>query len=38
MKTLNQHGPEEGLRRLKKSDPEVAKQVERLLPKPQGED
>ena len=38
MQTLNQYGPEEGLRRLKSSDPEVAKQVERLLPKPQGED
>ena len=38
MQTLNQHGPEVGLRRLKKSDPEVAKQVERLLPKPQEND
>ena len=38
MKTLNQYGPQEGLRRLKESDPEVAKQVERLLPKPQGKD
>ena len=38
MTTLNQYGPQEGLRRLKESDPEVAKQVERLLPKPQGED
>ena len=38
MNTLNQYGPQEGLRRLKSSDPEVAKQVERLLPKPQGED
>ncbi|MCY4569435.1 MAG: hypothetical protein OXD49_14145 [Candidatus Poribacteria bacterium] len=38
MKTLNQYGPQEGLRRLKSSDPEVAKQVERLLPKPQGEE
>ncbi len=38
MKTLNQYGPQEGLRRLKSSDPEVAKQVERLLPKPQGAD
>ncbi|MCY3722271.1 MAG: hypothetical protein OXG97_08640 [Candidatus Poribacteria bacterium] len=35
MKTLTQYGPQEGLRRLKSSDPEVAKQVERLLPKPQ---
>lgn len=33
MKTLTQYGPQEGLRRLKSSDPEVAKQVERLLPK-----
>lgn len=33
MQTLNQYGPEEGLRRLKASDPEVAKQVEQLLPK-----
>lgn len=36
MKTLTQYGPQEGLRRLKSSDPEVAKQVERLLPTPQG--
>ncbi len=36
--TLNQYGPEEGLRRLKDSDPEVAKQMERLLPKRHGED
>jgi len=35
MKTLTQYGPQEGLRRLKSSDPEVAKQVERLLPKRQ---
>ncbi len=35
LQTLNQYGPEEGLRRLKDSDPEVAKQVERLLPKRQ---
>ena len=28
---LNQYGPEEGLRRLKAADPEVAAQVERLL-------
>ena len=28
---LNQYGPEEGLRRLKAADPEVAGQVERLL-------
>ena len=38
MNTLNQYGPKEGLRRLKDSDPEVAKQVERLLPKTQGAD
>ena len=30
---LNQYGPEEGLRRLKAADPEVAAQVERLLPR-----
>lgn len=28
METLNQYGPEEGLRRLRESDPEIAKQVE----------
>ena len=33
LQTLNRYGPEEGLRRLKDTDPEVAKQVERLLPK-----
>lgn len=33
LQILNQYGPEEGLRRLKDSDPEVAKQVEQLLPK-----
>ena len=38
MKTLNRYGPKEGLRMLKESDLEVAKQVERLLPKPQGDD
>lgn len=31
MQTLNQYGPEEGLRRLKVSDPEVATHVERLI-------
>ena len=31
METLSQYGPEEGVRRLKESDPEVATQVERLL-------
>ena len=38
LQTLNQYGPEEGLRRLKDTDPEVAKQVEQLLPKTQGKD
>ena len=33
--TLDQYGPEEGLRRIKRSDPEVAKHIERLIqPKP----
>lgn len=31
MQTLNQYGPEEGLRRLKASDPEMATHVERLI-------
>ncbi len=31
IQTLNQYKPEEGLRRLKESDPEVAAQVERLI-------
>ncbi len=31
--TLNQYGPEEGLRRLKESDPEMATHVERLIQK-----
>ena len=31
MKTLNQYGPKEGLHRLKKSDPEVATHLERLI-------
>ena len=38
LQTLNQYGPEEGLRRLKESDPEVATQLERILPKQQAED
>ena len=38
MNTLNQYGPVEGLRRLKASDPEVAKQVEHLFPKQQEND
>ena len=29
--TLDQYGPEEGLRRIKKSDPEVGKHIERLI-------
>lgn len=36
LQTLNQYGTEEGLRRLKESDPEVAKRIERLLSKHQG--
>lgn len=35
MQTLAQYGPEEGILRLKKADPEVAKQVERLFLKQQ---
>ncbi|MXZ00300.1 hypothetical protein F4Y93_06495 [Candidatus Poribacteria bacterium] len=31
MSTLNRYGPEEGLRRLKSADPEIAKQIEPLL-------
>ena len=33
METLNRYGPEEGIRRLKDTDPAVAAQVERLLKK-----
>ena len=34
--TLDQYGPEEGIRRIKRSDPEVAKHIERLIqPKPE---
>ena len=33
METLNRYGPEEGILRLKETDPAVAKQVERLLKK-----
>ena len=29
--TLNRYGPEEGLRRLKSDDPEIAKRIEPLL-------
>lgn len=38
MQTLNRYGPKEGLRRLKDEDPEVAKQVERLLQRQHEED
>ena len=38
VETLNRYGPEEGVRRLKASDPELAVQVERLLQKQQEED
>lgn len=31
MQTLNRYGPEDGLRRLKASDPEVAKHFERFI-------
>lgn len=31
LQTLNRYGPEEGLRRLKTSDPEVATQIERFI-------
>ena len=31
METLNRYGPEEGLRKLQKEDPEIAKQVGRLI-------
>ena len=37
METLNQHGSEEGIRRLKDSDPEIAKQLERFIEKKQEE-
>lgn len=35
MQTLNRYGPEEGLRRLKASDPEVAKYIERNRDSPE---
>ena len=38
MQTLSRHGPEEGLRKLKETDPELAKQVERLINRKQEED
>ena len=31
MSTLKRYGPEEGLRRLKSDDPEIAKRIEPLL-------
>ena len=37
MQTLKQYGPEEGIRRLKKEDPEVAKRFEHLFLKRQQE-
>ena len=37
IKLLNRYGPKEGLRRLKESDPEFAKQVERRMGKSKGE-
>ncbi len=38
IETLNRYGSKEGLRRLKESDPEVAKHIERLLPRDQEND
>lgn len=38
LETLNQHGPEEGLRRLKRSDPEIAIWIEDFLQKQQETD
>jgi len=38
LQVLNQYGPKDGLRRLKNSDPEIAKQIEPLLLKRQGND
>ena len=38
MQTLSRHGPEEGLRKLKETDPEIAKHVERLINRKQEED
>ena len=38
MQTLGRHGPEEGLRKLKETDPELAQQVERLINRKQEED
>lgn len=38
MQTLNRYGPEGGLRRLKKSDPELATQIERFIERNEKED
>ena len=38
MQILNRYGPEEGLRRLKESDPEIAKPFQRLIENPQETD
>ena len=38
MQTLSRHGPEEGLRKLKETDPELAQQVERLINRKQDGD
>ena len=38
MQTLTRYGPEEGLRRLKESDPEVATHIERLIQRPKETD
>lgn len=35
IKTLRQHGPVEGLRRIKENDPTVASEIEKVLPNPQ---
>ena len=35
MHTLNQYGPEEGMRRLKESDSAIATQIERIIQRPQ---
>lgn len=35
LSTLNQYGPEEGLRKLKESDPEVAAHIERKIKRPE---
>ena len=38
MQTLSRHGPEEGLRKLKETDPELAQHVERLTKRKREED